>query len=145
MLDGQALLDVWTAIGALGGIIAAFFAILGYRSRHGVPKFLPVLKEILTKGRLIEITQLDDEKNWWLISSVRLTRIRRKWLSETGPLYQEARWRRKIVFSPPSGRQQAEMLHPDASREEVLCLHVRLQANPFVRRRIKRTLFLDRA
>lgn len=52
---------------------------------------------------------------------------------------QEAKWRKKIEFAKPSGRQTI-FLHPDASGEQVLCLTVQLQADPAVKRRIRRPL-----
>ena len=140
MLNGQDILNWWTAIGALGGIVAAVFSILAYRSRHGVPHFLPELDDQPTKGRFIVIRQSDD-KDWWHICSVRLARTRREWLAETGPLYKEAKWRNRIEFSRPSGRQQTLFLHPAASSKQVLCLTVRLQADSSVKRRIKRPLY----
>lgn len=140
MLSGQELLSWIAAIGGVGGIVAAIFAILGYRSRHGVPHFLPELDDQPTKGRFIVIRQRED-KNWWHVCSVRLARTRREWLAETGPPYREADWRKRIVFPNPSGRNQTLFLHPDASSNQVLCLTVRLQANHSVKRRIKRPLY----
>ena len=88
MLNGQDLLSWIAAVGGVGGIVAAIFAFLAYWSRHDVPYILPELDDQPKKGGFIVIRQ-SDEKDWWLICSVRLARTRREWLAETGPTYRK--------------------------------------------------------
>ena len=146
------MLDWLAAIGGAGGIVAAIFAFLAYRSRHGVPEIMPVVQEC-SNCRYVDFQQRDG-KDWWLIDSVRLARMRGKWLAGAGKpsrdvfgqlvsYSQDGEWRRKIIFSRPSGSQQL-LVHPEAKGPLVFWLTVRLQANPFIKRRIKRPSFTPR-
>ena len=128
--------------------IAAFCALLAYRSRYGVPDVFPVLEEH-PAGRVIDIQQRAGQ-NEWEICSVRLARRRRKWLAtasggirnEHGEFLgysQGSEWRKGITFARPAGSRQV-VVHPDASGPLVLCFSVRLRADPSVKRRIKRVL-----
>ncbi len=152
MLNGQDLLSWIAAIGGVGGIVAAIFAILGYRSRHDVPDFLPEVREY-SNCRHVNIQQRD-EGHWWLIYSVRLARKRGKWIAGVGKPLRDAsgqavgyspdgEWCKRITYAQPSGSQRL-LVHPKAEGPLVLWLTVRLQANTYVKRRIKRTVFPSR-
>lgn len=140
------------AIGGVGGIIAAIFAILGYRARHGGPDFFPKVREY-SDCRYIDIQQRD-EGPWWLICSVRLAGRRGKQIAGVGKPLRNAsgqvtgfsrgtEWCKKITYSQPSGSQQL-LVHPKAEGPLVIWLTIRLQANTYVKRRIKRTVFPSR-
>ena len=154
MLDGQDLLSWIAAIGGVGGIVAAIFSILGYRSRHGGPDFLPEVREY-ANCQYVKIQQLDEgHSHWWLICSVRLARLRGKRIADVGKALRDANgqvvgysqdgeWCKKITYSQPSGSQKL-LVHPTVEGPLVLWLTVCLQANTYVKRRIKRTVFPSR-